>query len=174
MRPFWRTTLDSRASSMQRCNSAAVILTFGSKFILAWSPGTQRTMTGWAQYDCQPNVGSLHSSPAVSFMFCDTSVARRIATCPPYQRGTYCSSALRFLVKAISAFSSADDCNVADTNFSPCNFCKTHPTCSSGSSRSSSLRLISNSLPCPDAMMAARSEERRVGKECRSRWSPYH
>jgi len=22
--------------------------------------------------------------------------------------------------------------------------------------------------------MAARSEERRVGKECRSRWSPYH
>src|SRR2546427_11302934 len=24
------------------------------------------------------------------------------------------------------------------------------------------------------AMLAARSEERRVGKECRSRWSPYH
>ena len=24
------------------------------------------------------------------------------------------------------------------------------------------------------AKMAARSEERRVGKECRSRWSPYH
>src|SRR2546430_4929838 len=24
------------------------------------------------------------------------------------------------------------------------------------------------------AMMIARSEERRVGKECRSRWSPYH
>ena len=24
------------------------------------------------------------------------------------------------------------------------------------------------------ADMAARSEERRVGKECRSRWSPYH
>src|SRR2546430_17478175 len=23
-------------------------------------------------------------------------------------------------------------------------------------------------------LMAARSEERRVGKECRSRWSPYH
>ena len=23
-------------------------------------------------------------------------------------------------------------------------------------------------------MMAIRSEERRVGKECRSRWSPYH
>ena len=24
------------------------------------------------------------------------------------------------------------------------------------------------------AAVAARSEERRVGKECRSRWSPYH
>ena len=24
------------------------------------------------------------------------------------------------------------------------------------------------------ATIAARSEERRVGKECRSRWSPYH
>ena len=24
------------------------------------------------------------------------------------------------------------------------------------------------------AMVSARSEERRVGKECRSRWSPYH
>ncbi len=24
------------------------------------------------------------------------------------------------------------------------------------------------------AAMAERSEERRVGKECRSRWSPYH
>ena len=24
------------------------------------------------------------------------------------------------------------------------------------------------------AMVKARSEERRVGKECRSRWSPYH
>ena len=26
----------------------------------------------------------------------------------------------------------------------------------------------------PKALCAARSEERRVGKECRSRWSPYH
>ena len=25
-----------------------------------------------------------------------------------------------------------------------------------------------------DIVMAMRSEERRVGKECRSRWSPYH
>ena len=25
-----------------------------------------------------------------------------------------------------------------------------------------------------DAMLCFRSEERRVGKECRSRWSPYH
>src|SRR3712207_7341003 len=27
---------------------------------------------------------------------------------------------------------------------------------------------------CAHARLAARSEERRVGKECRSRWSPYH
>ena len=28
--------------------------------------------------------------------------------------------------------------------------------------------------PCSVAYTATRSEERRVGKECRSRWSPYH
>ena len=27
---------------------------------------------------------------------------------------------------------------------------------------------------CAEIDEAARSEERRVGKECRSRWSPYH
>ena len=27
---------------------------------------------------------------------------------------------------------------------------------------------------CPCSLVLARSEERRVGKECRSRWSPYH
>ena len=27
---------------------------------------------------------------------------------------------------------------------------------------------------CGIAEVARRSEERRVGKECRSRWSPYH
>ena len=26
----------------------------------------------------------------------------------------------------------------------------------------------------PDSRSGGRSEERRVGKECRSRWSPYH
>ena len=31
-------------------------------------------------------------------------------------------------------------------------------------------------VPCQtkDDLSLARSEERRVGKECRSRWSPYH
>ena len=29
-------------------------------------------------------------------------------------------------------------------------------------------------LPNKDAEIVTRSEERRVGKECRSRWSPYH
>ena len=35
-----------------------------------------------------------------------------------------------------------------------------------------SLGIDINSLPLKNNM--ARSEERRVGKECRSRWSPYH
>ena len=29
-------------------------------------------------------------------------------------------------------------------------------------------------IGCPDLLVLFRSEERRVGKECRSRWSPYH
>src|SRR3712207_7733960 len=29
-------------------------------------------------------------------------------------------------------------------------------------------------LPCTCSTTFRRSEERRVGKECRSRWSPYH
>ena len=29
-------------------------------------------------------------------------------------------------------------------------------------------------VPAPDVNTSSRSEERRVGKECRSRWSPYH
>src|SRR2546422_8446027 len=32
--------------------------------------------------------------------------------------------------------------------------------------------LKESAVPC--TRVAARSEERRVGKECRSRWSPYH
>ena len=28
--------------------------------------------------------------------------------------------------------------------------------------------------PRPENVVQLRSEERRVGKECRSRWSPYH
>ena len=30
------------------------------------------------------------------------------------------------------------------------------------------------SLAMPNKIIYLRSEERRVGKECRSRWSPYH
>src|SRR5256885_8723038 len=39
----------------------------------------------------------------------------------------------------------------------------------------SSTRYIRLLSPCqPSLMTVTRSEERRVGKECRSRWSPYH
>ena len=33
---------------------------------------------------------------------------------------------------------------------------------------------IQDKLSKQDVIFAVRSEERRVGKECRSRWSPYH
>src|ERR1035437_10478073 len=40
--------------------------------------------------------------------------------------------------------------------------------------RNAELRLRPLLLPKPPRYRARRSEERRVGKECRSRWSPYH
>src|SRR5258707_5166071 len=35
-------------------------------------------------------------------------------------------------------------------------------------------RCLAAPRPRPRAASGVRSEERRVGKECRSRWSPYH
>ena len=35
-------------------------------------------------------------------------------------------------------------------------------------------QLLAASLPESTEVRLERSEERRVGKECRSRWSPYH
>ena len=42
--------------------------------------------------------------------------------------------------------------------------------------KSASMALVNARITCATAAKAAnvRSEERRVGKECRSRWSPYH
>ena len=43
-----------------------------------------------------------------------------------------------------------------------------------GNTAAQQLELVSlTAKPIVD-LIAARSEERRVGKECRSRWSPYH
>src|SRR5256885_17085211 len=36
------------------------------------------------------------------------------------------------------------------------------------------VRELRATTPITDPARARRSEERRVGKECRSRWSPYH
>src|SRR4029434_11309809 len=33
---------------------------------------------------------------------------------------------------------------------------------------------VASSIPCRSVLEQDRSEERRVGKECRSWWSPYH
>src|SRR3712207_6971539 len=38
----------------------------------------------------------------------------------------------------------------------------------------SNLSTFFNEKPYPGNKISSRSEERRVGKECRSRWSPYH
>ena len=35
-------------------------------------------------------------------------------------------------------------------------------------------RVIDGTYPPGTHLVELRSEERRVGKECRSRWSPYH
>ena len=43
-----------------------------------------------------------------------------------------------------------------------------------GSKVSSKISVINNLLDKVDTLIIGRSEERRVGKECRSRWSPYH
>ncbi len=37
-----------------------------------------------------------------------------------------------------------------------------------------SLYVANHDAPAMEQLQAQRSEERRVGKECRSRWSPYH
>ena len=44
-------------------------------------------------------------------------------------------------------------------------YCKACPVCNGVACK--------NQIPGPGAK-GVRSEERRVGKECRSRWSPYH
>src|SRR5258708_11121760 len=43
-----------------------------------------------------------------------------------------------------------------------------------GSTREVPVELVVNGKPIARKNIVARSEERRVGKECRSRWSPYH
>ena len=34
--------------------------------------------------------------------------------------------------------------------------------------------IVDDDMAINDMLVKYRSEERRVGKECRSRWSPYH
>src|SRR5438876_6080495 len=43
-----------------------------------------------------------------------------------------------------------------------------------GSVAQRSLAQFRRDQAAPERLAGARSEERRVGKECRSRWSPYH
>ena len=50
---------------------------------------------------------------------------------------------------------------------------KTNPLAGLKTSEANS-RAVRNLASTCEAWAQARSEERRVGKECRSRWSPYH
>src|ERR1044072_560339 len=60
------------------------------------------------------------------------------------------------------------------------NICRKEPYCIEVNSDSCELSLVSIALTSGPYYLtqrhkdAKRSEERRVGKECRSRWSPYH
>ena len=45
---------------------------------------------------------------------------------------------------------------------------------SSGTAMSETIQVSVDGKSYPIEMADNRSEERRVGKECRSRWSPYH
>jgi len=73
------------------------------------------------------------------------------------QKGTGKTSAARIFAKAINCldnnFSTKKSTN---KSFEPCNHCK------------NCLSITSSTFTDVE------SEERRVGKECRSRWSPYH
>ena len=42
------------------------------------------------------------------------------------------------------------------------------------SNRKATVITLTDSVHSPMTLYSSRSEERRVGKECRSRWSPYH
>ena len=40
--------------------------------------------------------------------------------------------------------------------------------------KAAEIRTVQEAVDYLETLKDARSEERRVGKECRSRWSPYH
>ena len=50
----------------------------------------------------------------------------------------------------------------------------TAPTCGGSGAVPAVLKSMQNQMKLSDEIIVHRSEERRVGKECRSRWSPYH
>src|SRR2546421_8211141 len=78
---------------------------------------------------------------------------------------------------------SSDVCSSDLQSAPPASTCA---TCSASRLRSADRTLVAMRIPpplvitgsgprrCPRPCRGRRSEERRVGKECRSRWSPYH
>src|SRR2546423_10063474 len=79
----------------------------------------------------------------------------------------------RFSVSPVSILSEVADLRRSDGNSLALRFTSTPMPRMTYFTLSSSA-LISVRMPAIFLPRNARSEERRVGKECRSRWSPYH
>src|SRR5437660_11588226 len=75
----------------------------------------------------------------------------------------------RFLTPSGTAYTALRDLDLAVQEGEFC--AVVGPT---GCGKSTTLALISGLEPPSEGDVLVRSEERRVGKECRSRWSPYH
>src|SRR2546430_3601139 len=73
----------------------------------------------------------------------------------------------------ICAISTNEPIPVA-TPLPPRNFSQTGNMCPSKTNSTAVTVHIANSDDNEACRIGRRSEERRVGKECRSRWSPYH
>src|SRR2546428_10432607 len=92
-------------------------------------------------------------------------------TCAPLAGpDAYCS---RSVIFSLSSFSLVliDPCGRGGVREHPCERTRTDGT---EPARQRPPEVVQVSVGRDGAVRPPRSEERRVGKECRSRWSPYH
>ena len=95
------------------------------------------------------------------------------------EKGTGKSTAVRALTEILPKISVVKGCPF---NCSPSNDASLCPNCASALKKGEKLPIEKRKMKVvdlplgvtEDRLIGSRSEERRVGKECRSRWSPYH